>query len=124
MTSKSENINIIKENTSKIAEWLSRNRNVERVFFDKSSEFGNVICFRLKFATLAENFLSGGDTIGFSVYPDVTGEKTSVTYPFISERNYGHNTPCDDEKIILISVGAEDFEEIIADLERILGKNL
>ena len=120
MTSISENINIIKENTLKIAEWLSRNRNVERVFFDKSGEYGNVICFRLKFATLAENFLSGGDTIGFSDYSDVSGDKTSVT----SGRKDGNKTHCDDEKIIRISVGAEDFEEIIADLERILGKNL
>lgn len=124
MISLSENNNIIKENTSKIAEWLSRNRNVERVFFDKSGEYGNVICFRLKFATLAENFLSGGDIIGFSDYSDISGDKTSVTHPFISERKDGNNTPCDDEKIIRISVGAEDFEEIIADLERILGKNL
>ena len=124
MTSKSDNINIIKENASKIAEWLSRNRNVERVFFDKSGEYGNVICFRLKFATLAENFLSGGDTIGFSDYSDVSRDKTSVTYPFISERKDGNNKPCEDEKIIRISVGAEHFEEIIADLERILGKNL
>ena len=48
-------------------------------------------------------------------------KKTDVAFRFPAEER---SVPCDDEKVIRISVGAEDFEEIIADLERILGKNL
>ena len=127
------------ENAKKIATWLCENRNVEEVYYSGFPEskgyntmkkqargFGSVISFRLKYASLVESVLSGGDTIIFA--ESLGGVESLITYPITQT----HATTPDnlrrhlgiDEKLIRLSCGIEPYEDIISDLERTLGKNI
>lgn len=127
------------ENAFIVAEWLSKNRNVERVFYTGMPEnegheimkrqargFGSVISFKLKYTSLVENVLTGGSTIIFA--ESLGGVETLITYPITQT----HATTPDvlrrrlgiDEKLIRLSVGTENAEDIIADLENALGGNI
>lgn len=127
------------ENAAAVFEWLKANRNVEAVYYagDKSAPsydtqkkqakgFGSVISFRLKYTSLVESILSGGDTIIFA--ESLGGVETLITYPITQT----HATTPDelrrrlgiDEKLIRLSVGIENVSDIIEDLERALGANI
>lgn len=132
-------INRHEENAKAVCEWLRSNRNVEKVYYSGIREgkgyetmrkqargFGSVISFRLKYATLVESVLSGGDTIIFA--ESLGGVESLITYPMTQT----HATTPDtlrrrlgiDEKLIRLSCGIEPCNDIIADLERTLGKNI
>ncbi len=127
------------ENAKKVYEWLKRNRNVDKVYYSGSPDnkgydimkkqskgFGSVISFRLKYASLVESVLSGGNTIIFA--ESLGGTETLITYPITQT----HATTPDslrrklgiDEKLIRLSCGIEPYTDIISDLEQSLGKNL
>ncbi len=127
------------ENSQKVVGWLSANRNVETVYYcgapgtrdydimkKQACGFGGMLSFRLKYTSLVENVLSGGDTIIFA--ESLGGVETLITYPLTQT----HATTPEalrkklgiDEKLIRLSCGIEPAEDIIADLEAVLGKNL
>ncbi len=127
------------ENARLISEWLCRNRNVEKVYYaglptscgyeimkKQSKGFGAVISFRLKYTSLVDSVLSGGKTIIFA--ESLGGTETLITYPLTQTHA---TTPEDlrkklgiDEKLIRLSCGIEPAEDILRDLERVLGKNI
>ncbi len=127
------------ENGQTVAEWLRRNRNVERVYYagaksgreaeimaKQTSGCGGMISFRLKYPSLAQSVLSGGRIIRFA--ESLGGTESLITYPITQTHA---TTPVSlqkklgiDESLIRLSCGIEDAKDIIADLERTLGKNL
>lgn len=127
------------ENAMKAAKWLSKNRNVEKVYYSGLSEndgyeimkkqscgFGSVISFRLKYTSLVESVLTGGNTVIFA--ESLGGVESLITYPITQTHA---TTPENlrrkigiDEKLIRLSCGIEPFGDILSDLERTLGKNI
>lgn len=127
------------ENAKKVAGWLMQNRNVSDVCFcgkpgtcdyeimkAQARGFGGMISFRLKYTTLLENVLSGGNTIIFA--ESLGGAETLITHPLTQTHA---TTPAElrkklgiDETLVRLSCGIEPAEDIIADLEAALGKNL
>ncbi len=127
------------ENAQKVFKWLKNNRNVEQVYYSGDSDnkgydimkkqakgFGAVISFRLKFTSLVESVLTGGNTIIFA--ESLGGTESLITYPITQTHA---TTPDDlrrkigiDEKLIRLSCGIEPYTDIISDLENTLGRNL
>lgn len=123
------------ENALKIAYWLRSHKSVESVFYvglpehpgydiskSQSTGFGSMISFSIKNPEKVKKILSSLKVITFA--ESLGGVKTLMTYPF-------HQTHADiseeirnrlgvNEKLLRISVGIEDVEDIIEDLEQAL----
>jgi cystathionine gamma-synthase len=108
-----------KNSAEKIAEFLKNNKNVEKVLYPK---IGGMISFYVKSETLARSILERVNLIYFA--ESLGGTESLITYPFtqthadipLEERHKkGIN-----ERLLRLSVGVEDTEDITEDLENAL----
>jgi len=121
------------ENAKKIVNWLIQNQKVKKVFYPgiendpgyeiarkQARGFGCMITFEVESAELALTILNGVRFIHFA--ESLGGVETLVTYPMTQthaevpkeEREKNGIT----DKIIRMSVGIEDAEDILEDLEQ------
>lgn len=127
------------ENGMKVFQWLKNNRNVEKVYYAGNPEcenysvakkqacgFGGMLSVRLKYVSLVDKILTGGNTIIFA--ESLGGTESLITYPITQTHA---TTPKElrtrlgiDEKLIRLSCGIEPYSDIICDLEKALGSNL
>lgn len=123
------------ENALKVAEFLKDNPSVEKVYFvglpehpsydvskKQTTGFGGMISFTIKDASKVEQVLCGGDMIMFA--ESLGGTATLITYP---QTQTHASIPAEirnkigiTDRLIRLSVGIEDAEDIIADLEKML----
>jgi len=123
------------ENAIKVADYLRGNKNVEKVYFvglpdhpsypvtkKQTSGYGGMISFTLKDVSKVEKALCGGEMIMFA--ESLGGAATLITYP---QTQTHASIPAEvrekigiTDRLIRLSVGIEDAEDIIADLERML----
>jgi len=124
------------ENAVKVAAFLKNHPAVEKVYFvgDKdhpsydvtcrqTTGFGGMISFAIKDASKVEQVLCGGDMIMFA--ESLGGTATLITYP---QTQTHASIPAEirnrigiTDRLIRLSVGIEDAEDIIADLKKMLG---
>ena len=88
--------------------------------------FGGMISFKLADARLAEKALCSGRMIAFA--ESLGGADTLITYPLTQTHA---SVPKEireklgiDETLLRLSVGIEPAEDILADLERMLGASV
>ncbi|MBQ7645979.1 MAG: PLP-dependent transferase, partial [Clostridia bacterium] len=123
------------ENAIKAAEYLKTNKNVEEVFFiglkdhpsyditkKQSTGFGGMLSFNIKDASKANDVLTGGKMIMFA--ESLGGTATLITYPLTQThasipKELREKVGITD-KLIRLSVGIEDADDIIRDLELML----
>lgn len=123
------------ENAIKVAEFLKGHPAVEAVYFVGDKEhpsydvtlrqttgFGGMISFAIKDASKVEQVLCGGDMIMFA--ESLGGTATLITYP---QTQTHASIPAEirnrigiTDRLIRLSVGIEDAEDIIADLRKML----
>ena len=124
------------ENAKKVAEWLRRHPRVKKIYYvgfedhpgyevnlSQASGFGGMISFELDSEETAHRLLSNVKMILFA--ESLGGTETLVTYPLTQT----HESIPDEirqklginERFIRISIGIEDPDDIIADLEQALG---
>jgi cystathionine beta-lyase/cystathionine gamma-synthase len=123
------------ENAMKIALFLSSHKRVKKLYYaglpthpgfeimqKQTTGFGGMISFEVDTATAAANVLSRIKIIAFA--ESLGGVESLMTYPSVqthgdipeSERNArGIN-----DRLLRLSVGVEDIEDLIADLDRAL----
>lgn len=123
------------ENAKKVAEWLRRHPRVKKIYYvgfedhpgyevnlSQADGFGGMISFELDSEETAHRLLSDVKMILFA--ESLGGTETLVTYPLTQT----HESIPDDirkklginERFIRISIGIEDPDDIIADLEQAL----
>ena len=123
------------ENALKVAEFLKDHPAVEKVYFvglpehpsydvskKQTTGFGGMISFTIKDVSKVEQVLCGGDMIMFA--ESLGGTATLITYP---QTQTHASIPAEirnkigiTDRLIRLSVGIEDAEDIIADLEKML----
>ena len=124
------------ENAKKVADWLCRHPKVKKVYYvgfedhpgyevnlSQATGFGGMISFELDSEETAHRLLSDVRMILFA--ESLGGTETLITYPITQT----HESIPDDvrrklginEKFVRISIGIEDPDDIIADLEQALG---
>ncbi len=124
------------ENTKKVAAWLRKHPKVKKVYYagfedhigyeiskKQCTGFGGMISFELDSEETAVKLLSDVNMILFA--ESLGGVETLITYPLTQTHE---SIPADireklgiNEKFIRISIGIEDADDIIADLEQALG---
>ena len=124
------------ENAVKVAAFLKDHPAVEKVYFvglpehpsyevskKQTTGFGGMISFTIKDVNKVEQVLCGGDMIMFA--ESLGGTATLITYP---QTQTHASIPADirnrigiTDRLIRLSVGIEDAEDIIADLKKMLG---
>lgn len=125
------------ENALKIAEFLKDNSNIQDIYYvglesnkgynvnkSQSSGFGSMISFRVKDITIVPKILSELKIIRFA--ESLGGVETLITYPHTQTHS---EMPMDikrrlgvDEKLLRLSVGIENVEDLINDLKNVLGE--
>ncbi len=123
------------ENARQVAEWLRKHPKVKKVYYagfpdhigyeiskKQCTGFGGMISFELDSEDTAIKLLSDVKMILFA--ESLGGTETLITYPLTQTHE---SIPADireklgiNEKFIRISIGIEDVEDIIADLEQAL----
>lgn len=125
------------ENAIKIANWLNENKNVDKVYYVglkehigyevnklQSSGFGGMISFRVKDKNIIPEILSGVKVISFA--ESLGGVETLITYPYTQTHA---EIPIEikeklgvDEYLLRLSIGIENINDLIKDLENVLGE--
>ena len=125
------------ENAIKIANWLKLNKNIEKVYYVglkdhegyetnilQSQGFGSMISFRVKDIDIVPKILSGVKVISFA--ESLGGVETLITYPHTQTHS---EMPIEikdrlgvDEYLLRLSVGIENIDDLIKDLENVLGE--
>ena len=125
------------ENTLKIAKYLNSNPNIEKVYYvgledfegyelnkKQSTGFGATLSFRVKNKELIPQILNNVKVISFA--ESLGGVETLITYPITQTHS---EIPEDikkrlgvDECLLRLSVGIENVEDLISDLENAIGK--
>lgn len=125
------------ENAIKVANWLKSNKNVDKVYyvglkehegFDinklQSTGFGSMISFRVKDESIVSKILSGVKVISFA--ESLGGVETLITYPHTQTHS---EMPVEikdrlgvDEYLLRLSIGIENIDDLIKDLENVLGE--
>ncbi|RII32738.1 PLP-dependent transferase [Clostridium chromiireducens] len=125
------------ENTIKIAKFLESNPKVEKVYYvglenfegyevnkGQSTGFGATLSFRVKDKELIPNILERVKIIRFA--ESLGGVETLITYPITQTHS---EIPEDikkrlgvDEYLLRLSVGIENIDDLIKDLENAIGK--
>lgn len=125
------------ENTLKIAKYLQSNTNIEKVYYvgledfegyelnkKQSTGFGATLSFRVKDKDLVPQILNNVQVIRFA--ESLGGVETLITYPITQTHS---EIPEDikkrlgvDEYLLRLSVGIENVEDLISDLENAIGK--
>jgi cystathionine gamma-synthase len=120
------------ENTLKIAKYLQRNPNIEKVYYvgledfegyelnkKQSTGFGATLSFRVKDKELIPQILNNVQVIRFA--ESLGGVETLITYPITQTHS---EIPEDikkrlgvDEYLLRLSVGIENIEDLIQDLD-------
>jgi Cystathionine beta-lyases/cystathionine gamma-synthases len=123
------------ENTLKIAKYLQSNPNVEKVYYvgledfegyelnkKQSTGFGATLSFRVKNKELIPQILNNVEVIRFA--ESLGGVETLITYPITQTHS---EIPEDikkrlgvDEYLLRLSVGIENVEDLIKDLDKAL----
>lgn len=123
------------ENAIKVANWLNSNENVEKVYYvglenhngyeinkKQSKGFGSMISFRVKNEKIIPEILKGVKVISFA--ESLGGVETLITYPHTQTHG---EMPVDikerlgvDEKLLRLSVGIENIDDLINDLKNVL----
>jgi len=123
----------IEQNTRKIAEQLRKNPKVGKVIYTgfpdhpeydisvkQARGFGGIISFEVDSEQTAVNTLNGVKLIYFA--ESLGGTDTLITYPFVQTHA---DVPAEirekkgiNNRLLRLSVGIENAEDIIADLER------
>lgn len=124
------------ENAMKIAEWLKNHPEVEQVHYPgllehkdheickkQASGFGAMISFSVKRKEIVEKILERVNIIIFA--ESLGGVESLITYPIVQTHAA---IPFEilkrigvDEKLLRISVGIEEVDDLISDLEQALG---
>ena len=125
------------ENTIKIAKFLESNSKIEKVYYvglenfdgyevnkQQTSGFGATLSFRVKDKDLVPKILESVKVIRFA--ESLGGVETLITYPITQTHS---EIPEDikkrlgvDEYLLRLSVGIENVEDLINDLENAIGK--
>ncbi|EKQ52213.1 MULTISPECIES: PLP-dependent aspartate aminotransferase family protein [unclassified Clostridium] len=125
------------ENTIKIANFLKNNPNVEKVYYvgledfegyelnkKQATGFGATLSFRVKDKQLVAKILESVKVIRFA--ESLGGVETLITYPITQTHS---EIPEDikkrlgvDEYLLRLSVGIENVDDLINDLENAIGK--
>lgn len=125
------------ENAIKVANWLKSNKNVDKVYYVgleehdgfkinklQSTGFGSMISFRVKDESLVSKILSGVKVISFA--ESLGGVETLITYPHTQTHS---EMPVEikdrlgvDEYLLRLSIGIENIDDLIKDLENVLGE--
>ena len=123
------------ENTLKIAKYLQSNPNVDKVYYvgledfegyelnkKQSTGFGATLSFRVKDKELIPQILNNVEVIRFA--ESLGGVETLITYPITQTHS---EIPEDikkrlgvDEYLLRLSVGIENIEDLIKDLDKAL----
>ena len=124
------------QNAKVVAQWLRNHPKVQKVYYSgfedhenysvsvsQSTGFGGMISFEVDRLESAKNLLSNVKMILFA--ESLGGVESLITYPLTQTHE---STPPDvreklgiNERLIRISVGIEDVNDIIADLEQAFG---
>lgn len=124
------------ENAMKIAKWLEGQQNVEKVYYaglethenhqvlvDNATGFGAMISFRVLNRELVEKVLKSVKVIAFA--ESLGGVESLITYPVVQTHA---DIPLDirnalgvDDRLLRLSVGIENADDLIKDLEQALG---
>ena len=125
------------ENAIKIASWLKENKSVDKVYYVglkehngyeinklQSNGFGGMISFRVKDKATIPKVLSGVKVISFA--ESLGGVETLVTYPHTQTHA---EIPIEikerlgvDEYLLRLSIGIENIDDLIKDLQNVLGE--
>ncbi|WP_297422443.1 PLP-dependent aspartate aminotransferase family protein [Clostridium sp.] len=125
------------ENTIKIANFLKNNPNIEKVYYvgldnfegyelnkKQATGFGATLSFRVKDKQLVAKILESVKVIRFA--ESLGGVETLITYPITQTHS---EIPEDikkrlgvDEYLLRLSVGIENVDDLINDLENAIGK--
>lgn len=124
------------ENAITIAKWLKNNHKVERVYYvglpehegyetskKQATGFGAMLSFTVKDEALVEKILERVKLIMFA--ESLGGVETLITYPIVQTHSAIPKEIRDrigvNEKLLRLSVGIENAEDIINDLEQAMG---
>lgn len=124
------------ENAIKIAKWLNKNENIEKVYYaglkehegyeinkEQSSGSGAMISFRVKDKNIVPKLLSELKVICFA--ESLGGVETLITYPDTQTHSEMPKEIKEslgiDEYLLRLSIGIENAEDLINDLKRVLG---
>mgnify|MGYP001243187348 CR=1 FL=1 len=125
------------ENSVKIAKFLQNNSNVEKVYYvglenfegyelnkKQSTGFGATLSFKVKDKELVPKILKNVKIIRFA--ESLGGVETLITYPIIQTHS---EIPDEikkrlgvDEYLLRLSIGIENIDDLIKDLENAIGK--
>ncbi len=125
------------ENAIAVANWLSNNKNVDEVFFigldshpakkivdSQCTGYGGMLSFTLKDPSIVRHALCDYNMIMFA--ESLGGVQTLITYPLTQTHASIPKEIRDSigitEKLLRLSVGIEDKNDIIADLASVLGE--
>lgn len=123
------------ENTKKVAEWLRNHPKVKKVYYvgfedhpnyaitkKQTTGFGGMLSFEVDSEETAKKVIEKVDMILFA--GSLGGVESLITYPMIVTH---HEVPVEvreklgiNERFLRLSVGIEDADDIIADLEQAL----
>jgi len=123
----------IELNTRKIADWLASEKQVEKVIYTgfeshpdyavsvkQASGFGGIISFYVRDEKTAVQILNGVKLVYFA--ESLGGTDTLITYPFLQTHA---DVPAEirekkgiNDRLLRLSVGIENADDIIADLKR------
>jgi cystathionine gamma-synthase len=123
------------ENAIKIAQWLKTCKAVEQVYYvglpenigyeinlKQATGFGAMISFKVKTKEIAQNSLSKVKIIYFA--ESLGGVETLITYPIVQTHAESSkellNKVGVDDRLLRLSVGIEDVEDLIEDLKQAL----
>ncbi len=124
------------ENAAAIAQWLKNNEKIEKVYYvglpehegyeinKKQAEgFGAMLSFTVKDEALVERILERLELVMFA--ESLGGVETLITYPIVQTHSAIPKELRDrigvNEKLLRLSVGIENAEDIIKDLEQAIG---
>lgn len=125
------------ENAIMIANYLKRNENIEKVYYVgledhegynvnivQSTGYGSMISFKVKKVSLVPKLLKKLEVISFA--ESLGGVETLITYPFTQTHV---DMPNDlkkrlgvDERLLRLSVGIENINDLLDDLKSVLGE--
>lgn len=125
------------ENAIIIANYLKRNENIEKVYYVgledhegynvnivQSTGYGSMISFKVKKVSLVPKLLKKLEVISFA--ESLGGVETLITYPFTQTHV---DMPNDlkkrlgvDERLLRLSVGIENINDLLDDLKSVLGE--
>ncbi|MET1029701.1 trans-sulfuration enzyme family protein [Domibacillus tundrae] len=114
-------------NAQKVSDWLSTQPNVKGVFYPKGvSEKGNGAIVTIELADHTDEAVFFRSLGWIQIVPSLAGVETTVSWPFgTSHRSLNAEEKAAvgvSEKTVRISIGIEEAEDIISELEKALNE--